>query len=256
MLKIYCARCSDRFNTLFYCLGSVGTTFYIILRGSVGVNKFEKRRDPDAGAAVGEPDQEATVIIKKETVINSETAQRLRQIVRKVMEQLKKERIEEEKERKKLELTTNRLFRQKQVSFSSSDSEDEENQAIKNNKVIQNLGKKGSVLATQSTLNRSPKREPSLKNLIKSKSRGSNMEINFKKFIVSTIKQEKIARPMYEVKVLPSGSAFGELALMERKPRAASIVCKENSHFAVLDKIHFDNILSKGAFFSILIFIM
>ena len=160
------------------------------------------------------------------------------------MEQLKKEKIEEEKERKKLEMNTNKLFRQKQVSFSSSESEEEENPAIKNNKVIKNFGKKGSVLANESPLTRSPQKQNSLKNLIIKKNRGSNMELNFKKFIVSSIKQEKIARPMYEVKILPTGSAFGELALMERKPRAATIVCKENSHFAILDKIYFDNILS------------
>lgn len=38
-----------------------------------------------------------------------------------------------------------------------------------------------------------------------------------------------------EVKVLPEGSAFGELALIDKKPRAATITCKENSHFAILE---------------------
>ncbi|CAG9321785.1 unnamed protein product [Blepharisma stoltei] len=48
-----------------------------------------------------------------------------------------------------------------------------------------------------------------------------------------------------EVLVLKDGASFGELALLEKKPRAASIQCKEASHFAVLDKINYQRILSK-----------
>ena len=46
-----------------------------------------------------------------------------------------------------------------------------------------------------------------------------------------------------EVSILKEGFAFGELALIDNKPRAATIKCKENTHFAVLDKVHFDRIL-------------
>ena len=49
-----------------------------------------------------------------------------------------------------------------------------------------------------------------------------------------------------EVRVLEIGNSFGELALMENKPRAATIKCKENCHFAVLDKQFFLHILSKN----------
>lgn len=48
-----------------------------------------------------------------------------------------------------------------------------------------------------------------------------------------------------EVKILGNGSSFGELALLEKKPRAATIICKEDTHFAVLQSKYFDKILSK-----------
>ncbi len=48
-----------------------------------------------------------------------------------------------------------------------------------------------------------------------------------------------------EVRVLPAGAAFGELALMSNKPRAATIIAKEDTYFACLDKTPFDKILSK-----------
>lgn len=67
---------------------------------------------------------------------------------------------------------------------------------------------------------------------------------------VSVEKVERFERNLFEetlieVKVLETGSSFGELALIENKPRAATIKCKENCHFAVLDKVYFTNILSK-----------
>ena len=42
-----------------------------------------------------------------------------------------------------------------------------------------------------------------------------------------------------------AGYAFGELALLERKPRAATILCEEDCDFAVLDKTPFQEILRK-----------
>lgn len=41
------------------------------------------------------------------------------------------------------------------------------------------------------------------------------------------------------------GYAFGELALLERKPRAATITCESDCDFAVLDKGPFQQILCK-----------
>ena len=48
-----------------------------------------------------------------------------------------------------------------------------------------------------------------------------------------------------EVKILNGGDSFGELALIDNKPRAATIFSKEETHLAVLDQKHFNNILSK-----------
>lgn len=46
-----------------------------------------------------------------------------------------------------------------------------------------------------------------------------------------------------EVKVLAPGDFFGELALLGNKARAATIICREDCHFAALEKVHFDQIL-------------
>lgn len=50
---------------------------------------------------------------------------------------------------------------------------------------------------------------------------------------------------MKEVVALGSGNSFGELALLYHKPRAATITCKEDCHFAVLEKDAFNEILSR-----------
>ena len=42
-----------------------------------------------------------------------------------------------------------------------------------------------------------------------------------------------------------AGYAFGDLALLERKLRAATVVCEEDCDFAVLDKTPFQQILRK-----------
>lgn len=41
------------------------------------------------------------------------------------------------------------------------------------------------------------------------------------------------------------GESFGELALIDKKPRSASITCIGDCHFITLDKTSFDKILSK-----------
>jgi CRP-like cAMP-binding protein len=53
-----------------------------------------------------------------------------------------------------------------------------------------------------------------------------------------------LVEQMTEVRVLPAGSGFGELALMNNKPRAATITCKDECEFAVLEKEPFNAILS------------
>ena len=50
---------------------------------------------------------------------------------------------------------------------------------------------------------------------------------------------------MNEVAKLGDGMAFGELALLHNKPRAASIYTLEDTHFAVMNKRDFDRIMHK-----------
>lgn len=48
-----------------------------------------------------------------------------------------------------------------------------------------------------------------------------------------------------EVAVLCSGKTFGELALIRNKPRAATVRCIEDCHFATLDKNDYEISLAK-----------
>ena len=50
---------------------------------------------------------------------------------------------------------------------------------------------------------------------------------------------------LIQVAVLGSGKAFGELALINNKPRAAKIVCLEECHFAVMSKSDYEKVLQK-----------
>ncbi len=49
---------------------------------------------------------------------------------------------------------------------------------------------------------------------------------------------------MVEIKILSSGAAFGDLALIDNKPRAATVVAKEFAILATLDKSNYKGILS------------
>ena len=46
-----------------------------------------------------------------------------------------------------------------------------------------------------------------------------------------------------DVGEIKEGGSFGELALMEGKPRAATIILRKDTHFAVLQKRHYELIL-------------
>lgn len=48
-----------------------------------------------------------------------------------------------------------------------------------------------------------------------------------------------------ELNRLGAGNAFGDLSLMDSKPRMASIRCLEETHFAVLSKHDFNNVLGQ-----------
>ena len=57
--------------------------------------------------------------------------------------------------------------------------------------------------------------------------------------------QAKSIIELQEVRQLHSGESFGELALITNNMRAATVVCKADSHFAVLEKADFIRILGK-----------
>lgn len=48
-----------------------------------------------------------------------------------------------------------------------------------------------------------------------------------------------------EVMEYSAGESFGELALVMNQPRAATILCKEDTHFAVLERVDFSRIIGK-----------
>lgn len=62
------------------------------------------------------------------------------------------------------------------------------------------------------------------------------------KVLISTKQNDQLIQK--EILTYKDGSTFGELALTENKPRAASIQTKTESHFAVLDKFNYNRILS------------
>ena len=68
--------------------------------------------------------------------------------------------------------------------------------------------------------------------------------ISIKEISPSLILDKVVEVKQKKIKVLTAGASFGELALMEKKPRAATIKCDTECHFAVLEKDHFNDILS------------
>jgi CRP-like cAMP-binding protein len=60
-----------------------------------------------------------------------------------------------------------------------------------------------------------------------------------------TEKNGKDNNNFFECRVLYPGESFGEIALIENRLRTASVKCREDSHFAVLDKSNFRRILCR-----------
>lgn len=60
---------------------------------------------------------------------------------------------------------------------------------------------------------------------------------------VKVLVPDEQSRVLVESTVLLSGCAFGEFALLKNRPRTATIVCAEDSHFAILSKKDFVRIL-------------
>jgi len=68
----------------------------------------------------------------------------------------------------------------------------------------------------------------------------------FKEFMSAMVRDREkgIEVELNRVKILTQGMSFGELALLDNKPRSATIICEEDCHFAVLEKKAFLEILS------------
>jgi CRP-like cAMP-binding protein len=60
---------------------------------------------------------------------------------------------------------------------------------------------------------------------------------------VKVLVPDEQSRVLIESTVLLSGCAFGEFALVKNRPRTATIICAEDSHFAILSKKDFVRIL-------------
>jgi cGMP-dependent protein kinase 2 len=57
--------------------------------------------------------------------------------------------------------------------------------------------------------------------------------------------QEDGQDTMHEIGTCNKGDSFGELALLKKQPRAATVQCSTDCHFAVLTKADFDRIIGK-----------
>lgn len=49
----------------------------------------------------------------------------------------------------------------------------------------------------------------------------------------------------FEATIVRSGKSFGELALLKKRPRAATIKSVEDCHFAVMSKADYEKVLQK-----------
>ena len=65
--------------------------------------------------------------------------------------------------------------------------------------------------------------------------------------VLAPVKRYKAVKPEYrQLALLRQGEYFGELALITYKPRAASVICRENSHFAVLERDDYLRVLGQA----------
>lgn len=65
--------------------------------------------------------------------------------------------------------------------------------------------------------------------------------------VLAPVKRYKTVEPEYrQLALLRQGEYFGELALINYKPRAASVICREEAHFAVLERNDYLRVLGKA----------
>lgn len=63
--------------------------------------------------------------------------------------------------------------------------------------------------------------------------------------LVETVEEEPAIPKFIQVAILKGGNSFGELALIQHKPRAATITCRTDCKFAVLVKKDYQKVLGK-----------
>ena len=71
----------------------------------------------------------------------------------------------------------------------------------------------------------------------------NNLEFNEVIEKMNIIQEDK---KLNEIKFLSTGESFGELAIFGKiiKSRSATIICRKDTHFAILERAYFQKILS------------
>ncbi len=82
---------------------------------------------------------------------------------------------------------------------------------------------------------------------------GANTDDKFQKSNIFSVLDKKTSKNLlvFELKILGKGENFGELALINNKPRQATVVCKEDCELAILEKKDFEDILSRKYIYSL-----
>ena len=107
--------------------------------------------------------------------------------------------------------------------------------------IIYNENKNKNQIAKSKSIEKNEKIEKIDKNDKIDKNEKNDKNENNLKNPIADLKFEDL---MLEVNVLTSGDTFGEYSLINNQPTQASIKCKEDCHFAVLEKKDFNKILS------------
>ncbi len=227
---------------ILFRAGAEGTTFYIILKGSVGVYIPERRRSISKINQENSPKNSQKNSIKNsENFIEESHKNMMKSTI--ISSPMGNVSIQQGNSSFKLRLLkANSIVDDNYMKeFANTKGNLEEKQ-----KNLNNI-KKNSKEINEKNLNYSHKIEIIEKNSNKSTKNREIIERNlsFSSKFKEIILKEKIGEGEGQrVKVMVQGQSFGELALLDNKPRAATIICEEDCHFAVLEKINFTEILS------------
>lgn len=183
-------------HEVVFCEGNVGTTFYIILKGSVGVYIPEKKtttqtKSPELPSPTVDSPKN-----KKNSIVNFP-----------------------------LEHATSFKFKLLRMNTHKEEK-------------ISSSGKIPSMVFDPKNHGNENSGENNTERVT------SLTSARLRESMTTPLIKERIDQDMTRVKILTQGMAFGELALLDNKPRAATIICEEDCHFAILEKKSFLEILS------------